>query len=77
MSEGQSPRYLDMNAPTPRVRHWANKIRSDGAASAACFTAPRAIDMTRATWTSRPEAATCPKCRKIIDARQHPTIQTP
>ncbi len=49
-----------------RICHLARSIRADGAVSAMCFTRPRAIDMTRATWTINRKAVTCSKCAEII-----------
>lgn len=48
---------------TTRPYHMAHLVREDGQVSALCFERPRAIDLTRARWTIRPEAVTCPKCR--------------
>lgn len=50
-----------------RTVHKAKKIRFDGAASALCFTKPRAIDMKRATWVMHDDAVTCKKCLQLID----------
>lgn len=47
----------------PKIVHLAAKVRADGAVSAACYATPRAIDLSRATWTIRPEAVTCEKCK--------------
>lgn len=58
--------------PKKRTVHRADKIRSDGAVSALCFSAPRAIDLGRATWTNRDEAVTCPKCLRILEAKKVP-----
>ena len=52
--------------PLAKLYHKAGKMRSDGAVSALCFARPRAIDLTRALWTIRPEAVTCPKCKKVM-----------
>lgn len=49
-----------------RICHLARSIRADGAVSAMCFTQPRAIDMSRATWTTNRKAVTCHKCSEII-----------
>ena len=45
-----------------KIYHRAGKIRPDGAVSARCFKRPRPIDLSKASWTFRPEAVTCPKC---------------
>lgn len=55
--------------PRRRIVHRAKHIRGDGAASALCFKRTKAIDMIRATWTTRDEAVTCPKCRKAMANR--------
>jgi hypothetical protein len=55
--------------PRQRIRHRGDKIREDGAVSALCFKAPRAINMKIATWVYRDEAVTCPRCLEIIHAR--------
>jgi hypothetical protein len=52
-------------APKPKVYHRAGKIRPDGAVSAACFSPPRKIDLSRASWTFLPAQVTCPKCMAI------------
>lgn len=49
-----------------KVYHMAAKIRPDGAVSALCYKRPRAINLRVATWTIRPEAVTCPKCRAVL-----------
>ena len=49
--------------------HLAGGVREDGSVSAACFAKPRAIDLKRASWTLRPDAVTCPECRKILASR--------
>ena len=46
-----------------RLVHLA-KLISEAGVSALCFKKPRAIDMTRDTWTTDPSSVTCPKCRK-------------
>ena len=56
--------------PPTRMYHRADKIDSRGRVSALCFARPRAIDMTRASWTISDDAVTCHKCRSIIAARE-------
>jgi hypothetical protein len=52
--------------PRPKPVHYANLMREDGAASALCFAKPHPIDLRRASWTNRREAATCPKCLRLF-----------
>ena len=49
-----------------KVYHLAQKFREDGAVSALCFKSPRPINLKIALWTVRPEAVTCPKCKRAI-----------
>ena len=49
-----------------KILHRAAKIRNDGAVSAKCFASPHPIDLTRALWTIRDEAVTCPRCRRVM-----------
>ena len=51
-----------------RIYHMAGKIRGDGAVSAICYTKPMAINLRLASWTNRPEAVTCPRCKKKMAA---------
>lgn len=46
--------------------HRAKHIRDDGAVSALCYSQPRAIDLSRATWTIRDEAVTCSRCLALM-----------
>jgi len=57
--------------PPTRLYHRADKIDARGRVSALCFEHPRAIDLSRALWTLRDAAVTCPKCRAAIAARKH------
>ena len=52
-----------------KIYHRADKMDPDGNVSALCFKRPKAIDLSKASWTIRDEAVTCPKCRKIIQER--------
>lgn len=56
------------NHPTvpTRIVHMAAAVNGAGGVSAACFVKPRAIDLVRATWTLRPDAVTCPRCRRTL-----------
>lgn len=46
--------------------HKASKVNQRGGVSALCFAQPRSIDLSRASWTIRDEAVTCPRCRKLL-----------
>lgn len=46
-----------------KIYHMAAKINEAGNVSALCYARPRAIDLRKASWTIRPEAVTCRKCR--------------
>lgn len=54
-----------MSALRSKVVHMACKVTHSGAVSALCFSKPRAIDLSKATWTTRDEAVTCPKCKRF------------
>jgi hypothetical protein len=45
-----------------KIYHKAKMINDKGGVSPVCAEKPRAIDLTRATWTNRWEAVTCKKC---------------
>lgn len=51
---------------TQKLYHRAKLVTEAGQVSALCFTTPRPIDLTRARWTIRDEAVTCPRCRIIL-----------
>lgn len=51
----------------PKPVHMAGKMRDDGAVSAKCFNKPRPIDLSKASWTLRPEAVTCKRCIAIAE----------
>ena len=55
--------------PPTRMFHRGAKVNRHGRVTALCFVRPHGIDMTRATWTIRDEAVTCPKCKALILAR--------
>lgn len=52
----------------PKIYHMAAKMNDAGDVSALCFKRPRKIDLRRSTWTIRPVAVTCPRCRKLLPA---------
>jgi hypothetical protein len=54
------------NPLKPKTVHRGTHVNAEGGVKALCYGVPRAIDLTRATWTNRDEAVTCPKCRRII-----------
>jgi hypothetical protein len=61
---------LGVDATMAKIYHKANKIRPDGAVSALCFKMPRAIDLSKASWTNRKEAVTCKKCLEAMGFKQ-------
>ena len=58
------------SAEPVKLYHRAAKIRADGNVSALSFKRPRAIDLTRATWTIRDAGVTCPKCLALLQRRK-------
>jgi hypothetical protein len=52
----------------PKIIHRGVSIRADGAVSALCFVKQRKIDLSRASWTNRDHAVTCPICKKMLEA---------
>lgn len=59
-------------APRQRTYHKAAGINDNGDVSALCFSTPRAIDMTKASWTTSDNAVTCAKCKRLMAARFSP-----
>lgn len=51
-----------------RIVHLAKFFGEDGQVSAMCYPFQRPIDMQKATWTIRPEAVTCRRCRAHLEA---------
>jgi len=49
-----------------KIYHKAALINEMGDVSALCSKTPRPINLKQATWTSRDEAVTCPRCRAAI-----------
>ena len=47
-----------------------HQVSQAGAVSALCFRQPRAINMRSATWTSDPQAVSCPKCLAILATKK-------
>ena len=53
-----------------RIYHMAAAYAAGGLrVSAICYARARAIS-GRASWTTRPEAVTCPKCKALLTADQ-------
>lgn len=52
-----------------KLYHRASLINGHGHVSALCFKEPRAIVLSRASWTMRDEAVTCKKCQKKMAER--------
>lgn len=48
--------------PKPKIYHMAAQINDEGHVSALCFASPRKIDLSKASWSIRWVAVTCPKC---------------
>jgi hypothetical protein len=57
-----------MTGAAPRVKpvHMAKLVSPEGDISPLCAKAPRAIDLRKATWTNRPEAVTCRRCKSLL-----------
>ncbi len=53
-----------------KLYHKAHLYGAAGGVSALCFKIPRAIDLSRALWTNRNEAVTCPKCLRLLKGKQ-------
>jgi hypothetical protein len=53
-----------------KVYHKADKINPKGQVSALCYARPRPIPLSRGqSSTFIPANVTCPKCRRILEAR--------
>lgn len=52
-----------------KVYHYAAKINEHGDVSALCFKSPRAIQLHKASWTNRPHAVTCHRCKALLKAK--------
>ncbi len=50
----------------PKKYHKAARFGGGGRVSALCSRRPRAINLTKASWTLRDEAVTCKKCLAIM-----------
>jgi hypothetical protein len=49
-----------------KLYHMASKVNERGGVSALCFAQKRSIDLRRASWGLRPEAVTCPRCKRLL-----------
>lgn len=54
----------------PKVYHRGSLVNDKGQVSALCFKAPRPINLAVAMWTNNDAAVTCPKCLRLLKARQ-------
>lgn len=53
--------------------HMGKLVDEHGNVSASCFDTARPINLTIASWTTRPQAVTCPKCLRILNAQSQPS----
>lgn len=50
-----------------KVYHFAAKFAANGDVSALCYKTPKRINLERGqSWTNRPEAVTCSRCRRRL-----------
>ena len=47
--------------------HMAKHIRGNGDVSPLCAETPKAIDLSKESWTNRIEAVTCSECKSQLD----------
>lgn len=66
--------FLNAVGASPHVKtiHMAALISPTGEVSPLCAKRPKAIDLTKASWTNRSEAVTCRRCRSMLAAVQTP-----
>lgn len=50
-----------------KTYHMAKAVTENGDVSALCYKHPRAINLRLTSWTIRPDAVTCPKCKKAME----------
>ena len=55
-----------MSGTVTKPYHFAAKVNELGQMSALCFRKPMQINLRRASWTIRPQAVTCPKCKRLM-----------
>lgn len=48
------------------IIHRAGKVNERGDISAKCYKVPKAINLSKETWTLIDKNVTCPKCIKIL-----------
>ena len=61
---------LVLTAQIEKVTHLAKSLNGAGMVSAECFgKRRRPIDLSKETWTTRPEAVTCSKCLARIRSK--------
>lgn len=53
-----------------KIIHRGTMVDPDGNVSALCFRTPHAIDLRKASWTTRDEAVTCSKCQLVMKHRE-------
>lgn len=49
-----------------KIIHMAKAVKQFGGITAICFKRPRAISLSKASWTFRWEAVTCEECKKLL-----------
>lgn len=68
--EGLAPMRRDDPYYDRKVYHFAAKFAANGDVSALCYARPRRINLERGqSWTNRPDAVTCQRCRKLLKER--------
>ena len=55
--------------PPVRPIHMGKLVSPEGHVSPLCAKVPRPIDLEKATWTNRPEAVTCPRCKRLLNLK--------
>jgi hypothetical protein len=74
VTEGTEMRTT-FRVPKPKAVHRGKFVDEDGNVSALCYARPRAIDLSKATWTNRDEAVTCKRCLALMDALREATAK--
>jgi len=52
-----------------KIYHLAKMISSEGDVSPLCAKTPKKLNLSKETWTNRPEAVNCKRCLALIKAR--------
>ena len=65
----QRQRLIGLRLDMKKTYHMAKMVTLDGAVSPLCAKVPRAIDLSKASWTLRADAVTCPRCRAALKAK--------